>query len=86
MGGKTRILIGLIGLFMVLAWSGSACAIDYGNFSVSGWVRNQIAYNVGHANPYNVLGESADGERDRINLKMGLSLEFSTAPVHGKAR
>jgi len=74
MGGKTRILIGLIGLFMVLAWGGSAWALDYGNFSVSGWVRNQIAYNVGHANPYNVLGESADGERDRINLKM-----FNTA-------
>ncbi len=74
MGGKTRILISLIGLFMVLAWGGSAWAVDYGNFSVSGWVRNQIAYNVGHANPYNVLGEMADGERDRINLKM-----FNTA-------
>ncbi len=74
MGGKTRILIGLIGLFMMLIWGGSAWAIDYGNFSVSGWVRNQIAYNVGHANPYNFNGEIADGERDRINLKM-----FNTA-------
>ena len=70
MGGKTRILIGLIGLFMMLVWGGSAWALDYGNFSVSGWVRNQIAYNVGHANPNNILGESADGERDRINTKM----------------
>jgi len=74
MGGKTRILIGLIGLLMMLTWGGSAWAIDYGNFSVSGWVRNQIAYNVGHANPNNAWGELADGERDRINLKM-----FNTA-------
>jgi len=75
MGGKKRIsLIGLFGLLMLLIWGGSAWAIDYGNLSVSGWVRNQIAYNVGHANPYNILGEMADGERDRVNLKM-----FNTA-------
>jgi hypothetical protein len=53
MGGKKRILIGLIGLFMVLAWSGIASAIEYGNFAVSGWVRNQIALNIGMQNPNN---------------------------------
>jgi hypothetical protein len=74
MGGKKKILIGLIGLFMLLAWSGSALAIEYGKFAISGWVRNQIAYNVGHANPNNALGEMADGEKDRINVKM-----FTTA-------
>jgi hypothetical protein len=70
MGGKKRILIGLIGLFMVLAWSGVASAIEYGNFAVSGWVRNQIGYNVGHANPNN----SFLGDGERTNLKM-----FNTA-------
>ncbi|NLN59528.1 MAG: hypothetical protein GX147_02245 [Deltaproteobacteria bacterium] len=70
MGGKTKILIGFIGFMMMLAWSGGAWAIEYGNFEMSGWVRNQIAYNIGQPNPYNVLGEMADGRRDRINLKM----------------
>lgn len=70
MGGKKRILIGLIGLFLLLAWSGIASAIEYGNFAISGWVRNQIAYNVGHANPNNAFF----GDDERVNLKM-----FNTA-------
>ncbi|HPX56587.1 MAG TPA: hypothetical protein PK425_08625, partial [Syntrophales bacterium] len=37
MGGKKRILVGLIGLLTMLAWSASAWAVDYGDFSISGW-------------------------------------------------
>lgn len=66
MGGKKRILIGLIGLIMMLVWGGSAWAIEYGDFSVSGWLRHQIAYNVGHANPNNTFY----GDGERTNLKM----------------
>ncbi|MBN1545676.1 MAG: hypothetical protein JW902_03360 [Syntrophaceae bacterium] len=75
MGGKKKLLIALIGLFMMLAWGGSAWAMDFGNnFSMNGWIRHQIAYSVGHANPYNVLGANADGDAERINVKM-----FNTA-------
>ena len=73
MGGRKKILIGLISIFVVACWGGSAWAtVTYGDFSVSGWVRHMIAYNIGHANPYNDMGESVKGEgrKERINVKM----------------
>jgi len=63
MGGKKRILVGLIGLLTMLAWSASAWAVDYGDFSISGWVRNQIALGVTGANPNN-------SGQDKANLKL----------------
>ena len=69
MGGKKRTLIGLIGLFMLLVWGSSAWAIEYGNFAISGWLRNQIAYNVGHDNPNNAIWD-AKYNNDRVHLKM----------------
>jgi len=69
MGGKKGILIGLIGFFVLLAWVGSASAIEYGDFAISGWVRNQIALNISGANPNNALGD-AEHDYDREKLKM----------------
>jgi len=68
MGGKKRILIGLIGLFMLLAWGSSAWAIEYGNFAMSGWIRNQIALGVSGANPNNC--DLAGNCQDKANLKL----------------
>jgi hypothetical protein len=71
MGGRKKILIGLMGLFMLIAWGSSAWAIEYGNFAVSGWVRNQIALGVSGANPNNCpyLGSSA-GCQEKPDLKL----------------
>jgi len=63
MGGIKRLLIGLVGLFMLLAWGSSAWAIEYGNFAMSGWIRNQIALGTAGANPNN-------SGQDKVNLKL----------------
>jgi hypothetical protein len=70
MGGKKKILIGLLGLFMLLVWVGTASAIEYGKFSVSGWVRNQIALNIGQQNPNNYFWNKVEHDYSRETLKM----------------
>lgn len=70
MGGKKKVLIGLIGIFMLLVWVGSASAVEYGNFAISGWVRNQIALNIGMQNPNNAFWNHVEHDYDRETLKM----------------
>jgi hypothetical protein len=70
MRGKKKGFIVLIGLLIAMVWAGSAWAIEYGNFSMSGWVRNQIAYNIGHSNPYNANYDAYYGNDDFVHFKM----------------